>query len=92
MRFRLMIHFTHLQDSITISIIPFVPLGWNRGTNGHLKGSGINKRKVSQTKLQRGFGRHGSGAMCTQRALCVSSSAPYSCGVLTQPHTHTPAA
>lgn len=34
----------------------------------NLKGSGINKRKASQTKLQWGFGRHaGSGAMCTHK-------------------------
>lgn len=38
----------------------------------NLKGSRINKSKVSQTKLQRGFGRHaGSGAMCAHKELSV---------------------
>lgn len=38
----------------------------------NLKGSGINKRKASQTKLQRGFGRHaGSGAVCAHKELSV---------------------
>lgn len=39
----------------------------------NLKGSGINKRKANQTKLQQDFGRHaGSGALCTHKELSVS--------------------
>lgn len=38
----------------------------------NLKGSGINKRKASQTKLQWGFGRHASsGATCAHKELSV---------------------
>lgn len=38
-----------------------------------LKGSGINKSKANQTKLQQGFGSHGgSVVVCAHRELSVS--------------------
>lgn len=75
--------------SIPLSESRSITLVSCRETN--LKGSGVNKRKASPTKLKRGIGRRaGSGAVCAHKELSVRMVELHILGgVLRNTHTDT---
>lgn len=96
------IAFIHLKVCLPLNLSLLSPLlrppFWARGPSlwsaagkGNLKGSRINKNESkpnkAATRLQ--WTCWFRGGVGPQRALCERASAPYSCGVLTQPHSNT---